>query len=120
FVATVSHELRTPLNAILGWVQMLQGETMARDRQMRALATIERNARSQAKLIEDLLDVSRIMSGTLQLSIEPVNVGAVVEQTIESIRLASEAKGIRLQTVLDSTASVLGDQQRLQQVVANL
>jgi light-regulated signal transduction histidine kinase (bacteriophytochrome)/ActR/RegA family two-component response regulator len=120
FVATVSHELRTPLNAILGWVQMLQAEGVPRERQLRALTTVERNARSQAKLIEDLLDVSRMLSGTLRLSVEPVNVGAVVEQIIESVRLAAEAKDIRLQTVLDSTASVLGDQQRLQQVVSNL
>ena len=120
FVAMVSHELRTPLNAILGWVQMLQSRTMPEDRQLRALSTVERNARSQAKLIDDLLDVSRIMSGTLKLSVEPVNVGAIVEQTVESVRLASEAKAITLQTVLDSTAAVIGDQQRLQQVVANL
>ena len=120
FVATVSHELRTPLNAILGWVQMLQTGTIAQERQQRALAIVERNARSQSKLIEDLLDVSRMMSGSLQLSVEPVHVSAIVEQTVESIRLASEAKQIRLQTVLDTTASVIGDPQRLQQVLANL
>ncbi len=120
FVATVSHELRTPLNAILGWVKMLQSAEMTRERQLRALSTVERNARSQAKLIEDLLDVSRILSGTLRLSVESVNVGHVVEQMLESIRLAADVKEIRLQAVLDSSASVLGDQQRLQQVVTNL
>ena len=120
FVATVSHELRTPLNAILGWVQVLQSGDLTRERQLRALSTVERNARSQAKLIEDLLDVSRMLSGTLRLSVESVNVSHVVEQMVESIRLAADAKDIRLQTVLDSSASVLGDQQRLQQVVTNL
>ena len=120
FVATVSHELRTPLNTILGWVQMLQTGDMTPDRQKRALETVERNARSQARLIEDLLDVSRILTGSLRLNVEPVNISAIVEQAIESMRPAADAREIRLQTVLDSTASILGDQQRLQQVVTNL
>ena len=120
FVATVSHELRTPLSAILGWVHMLKTGTLTEEREQKALDTVERNAKAQAKLIEDLLDVSRIMSGKLQLSVEPVNVGAIVEQTVESLRLASEAKNIRLEAVVDSSAAVLGDAQRLQQVVTNL
>ena len=120
FLATVSHELRTPLNAILGWTQMLRSGSISGERQARALETVERSARAQAKLIEDLLDVSRIMSGTLQLDVEPLQLASIIDQTTETLRPALEAKSIGMRTLLDSTATVLGDQQRLQQVVTNL
>jgi len=120
FLTTVSHELRTPLTAMLGWVQVLRNGNIPPEKRERALETIERNARAQGQLIEDLLDVSRIMSGKLKLAVEPVEVSAVVEQALESVRPAADAKGLRLQTALDSTSSVMGDAHRLQQVVWNL
>ncbi|WP_224244205.1 hybrid sensor histidine kinase/response regulator [Hyalangium gracile] len=120
FLATVSHELRTPLTAMLGWVQMLRSGMLTEDKRDRALATVERNARSQAQLIEDLLDVSRILAGKLKLEVEFVDVGSVVEAAMETVRPAAEAKGIRLQVALDSTCSIMGDAARLQQVVWNL
>jgi PAS domain S-box-containing protein len=120
FLATVSHELRTPLSAMLGWVQLLRTRRLPPDKQTQALETIERNARFQTQLIEDLLDVSRILSGKLRLEVEPVDVGQVVEQALETVRPAAEAKGIRLQTAIASGGRVMGDATRLQQVVWNL
>jgi PAS domain S-box-containing protein len=120
FLATVSHELRTPLTAMLGWVQMLRTGTLPDHKRQRALETVERNARAQAQLIEDLLDVSRIMSGKLKLEVETVEMHAIVEQALESVRPAADAKGIHLQAELDAAGSVLGDAHRLQQVVWNL
>lgn len=120
FLATVSHELRTPLNAMLGWVQMLRSGAVEEDRKERALETIERNARSQAQLIEDLLDMSRILAGKLRLELEPLDVAGVVGMSLESIRPAASAKGIRLAAALDSIGAVSGDAHRLQQVVWNL
>lgn len=121
FLSILSHELRTPLNAILGWSAMLRQRTLSQDKVLRALETIERNAKSQAQLIEDILDVSRIITGKLRLQVRPVNLVPVIESAIESVRLAAEAKSIRLQSVLDSQAGLLlGDANRLQQVVWNL
>ncbi|WP_445246188.1 hybrid sensor histidine kinase/response regulator [Microcoleus sp. OTE_8_concoct_300] len=121
FLSILSHELRTPLNAILGWSAMLRQRTLSEDKVLRALETIERNAKSQAQLIEDILDVSRIITGKLRLQVRPVNLVPVIESAIESVRLAAEAKSIRLQSVLDSQAGLLlGDANRLQQVVWNL
>lgn len=120
FLATVSHELRTPLTAILGWVQILRGGQLPEERRTRALETVERNAHAQAQLVEDLLDISRIMSGKLVLEVESVDLSAVVEAALESIRPAAAAKGIRLQPALDSIAQVMGDPTRLQQIVWNL
>jgi len=121
FLATVSHELRTPLNSILGWVVMLGENVLTEEKRVRAIATIERNARSQARLIEDLLDISRIISGKLRLSLSPVHPLGILEAALETVRPAAEAKGIRLQTVLDSFAGpILGDAERLQQVTWNL
>ncbi|MEG4628646.1 ATP-binding protein [Microcoleus sp. AR_TQ3_B6] len=121
FLSILSHELRTPLNAILGWSAMLRQRTLSQDKVLRALETIERNAKSQAQLIEDILDVSRIITGKLRLQVRPVNLVTVIESAIESVRLAAEAKSIRLQSVLDSQAGLLlGDANRLQQVVWNL
>jgi signal transduction histidine kinase/CheY-like chemotaxis protein len=120
FLATVSHELRTPLTAMLGWVQVLRNGNLPPEKRERALETVERNARAQGQLIADLLDVSRIISGKLKLDVGPVEVGHVVEQALESVRPAADAKGLRLQTALDSTGHVMGDAHRLQQVVWNL
>ncbi len=121
FLSILSHELRTPLNAILGWSTMLRQKNLSEDKVARALETIERNAKSQAQLIEDILDISRIITGKLRLRVRPVNLVPVIESAIESVHLAAEAKSIRLQSVLDSEAGpLLGDADRLQQVVWNL
>ncbi len=121
FLSILSHELRTPLNAILGWSAMLRQRTLSQDKVLRALETIERNAKSQAQLIEDILDISRIITGKLRLQVRPVNLVSVIESAIESVRLAAEAKSIRLQSRIDSQAGpLLGDANRLQQVMWNL
>lgn len=121
FLAVVSHELRTPLNAILGWVRMLRDNAVPEGRQGHALETIERNAKAQNQLIEDLLDVSRIVSGKLRLDVSPVDLQSVVERAIETVRPAAAAKNISLKPTLDPDASpVMGDADRLQQVVWNL
>jgi len=121
FLSTVSHELRTPLNAMLGWVQMLRSGKLNEATFARALEIIERNARSQNQLIEDLLDISRIISGKLRLQIRPVELTSVINAAIDSVRLAAEAKSIQLTCELDSsTGLVVGDSDRLQQVVWNL
>jgi PAS domain S-box-containing protein len=121
FLAVVSHELRTPLNAILGWVHMLQQGGLSDERRARALDTIERNARAQNQLIEDLLDVSRIVSGKLRLDVESVDLPEVIQRTIESLRPAVTAKTITLRQTIDPAACpVMGDPNRLQQVVFNL
>lgn len=121
FLATVSHELRTPLNAILGWAHMLRANKLDQTTQTRALETIERNAKSQAQLIEDILDVSRIVTGKLRLDVRPVELAAVVDAAIDAVRPAADAKGIRIETTLDPRAGpVSGDPNRLQQIVWNL
>ena len=121
FLATVSHELRTPLNAILGWARMLRTNRFDAETASQALETIERNARSQAQLIEDLLDVSRIITGKLRLDIRPVEPVAVINAAIDAVRPAAEAKNVRLKTVLDPWAGIVsGDPDRLQQVLWNL
>jgi signal transduction histidine kinase/ActR/RegA family two-component response regulator len=121
FLATVSHELRTPLNAIIGWLHMLRRGQLDDDTRARALETIERNAKSQAQLVEDLLDVSRMISGKLRLQMGVVDTASVINAAIDSVQLAANSKGIELQVTLDPTARhVLGDSNRLQQVVWNL
>ncbi|MBD1919470.1 MULTISPECIES: PAS domain S-box protein [Cyanophyceae] len=121
FLATVSHELRTPLNAMLGWATMLREKQLDDATQQRAIETIERNARAQNQLINDLLDVSRIITGKLRLDVRPVALVSVLEAAIDSIRPAAEAKGIRLQSLLDPAAGpISGDPDRLQQVFWNL
>jgi PAS domain S-box-containing protein len=121
FLATVSHELRTPLNAILGWSQLLRSGTTEAGELEHGLDTIERNARAQAQLIEDLLDISRIITGKLRLDVRPIELAPVVQAAVESVRPAAEAKGVRLQVVLDPKAGpISGDANRLQQVVWNL
>ncbi|MDP9151929.1 MAG: ATP-binding protein [Myxococcota bacterium] len=121
FLATVSHELRTPLNSILGWAVMLKERSLPEERQTRAIETIERNARAQNQLIEDLLDVSRIVSGKLRLDVEAVNLPQVVESAVEMVRPAATAKGIVLRVTVDPNAGpIMGDPGRIQQVVSNL
>lgn len=121
FLAVLSHELRSPLNPILGWSKLLQSRKLNETKTAQALATIERNAKLQSELIEDLLDVSRILQGKLSLNIHPVDLALTVEAAIETVSLAAIAKGIEIQTRLDSQMGpVLGDSSRLQQVVWNL
>jgi signal transduction histidine kinase len=121
FLATVSHELRTPLTAIIGWAHMLRQQGLDEPTALRGLETIERNAKAQAQLIEDLLDVSRIVTGKLRLSIAPVDLASVVNAAVDSVQLAAESKGIRFEVALDPPArQVSGDAARLQQVVWNL
>lgn len=121
FLATVSHELRTPLNAILGWSQMLASNKFDQTETARAVATIYRNARSQAQLIEDILDVSRIITGKLRLEPRPVALAPVVQTAVETLRPAIEAKNIRLQMKLDFEPRMINaDPDRLQQVFWNL
>ena len=120
FLATMSHELRTPLNAIVGWAHLLQTGTVAAAQVPKALETIERNARIQARLIEDMLDLARIEQGKLVLSVGPTELVRVVEAALEAVQPAAELKGIRLQPVLDSHATIVGDADRIQQVAWNL
>lgn len=121
FLATVSHELRTPLNAILGWATILQHSNLAVDLIAKALEAIERNARSQAQLIEDLLDVSRITSGKMRLEVRPTELISLIKTAVNSVQHAADAKEIRLQMMLDPTVSqIQGDETRLQQVIWNL
>jgi PAS domain S-box-containing protein len=121
FLATLSHELRTPLSAILGWSQMLR-QPAARPGDLRhGLEIIERNARMQTQLIEDLLDMSRIASGQIRIDVGPVRPAAVIELALDTVRAAADAKGIELRAALDPAAGpVSGDPGRIQQVVWNL
>src|SRR5688500_16080015 len=121
FLATISHELRNPLNAILGWAHMMRAGNLTQANVERAVETIYRNAQSQAQLVSDLLDVSRIISGKLRLEMRAVDLLFIVHAAIDSIRPAADAKGITLQTLLDPAAGpISGDADRLQQIVWNL
>jgi PAS domain S-box-containing protein len=121
FLATLSHELRTPLTAILGWARLLQTNDFDQAVMTRALETIERNARAQNQLIDDLLDTSRIITGKLRLDVRSVDLADVITAAADAVRPAADAKAIRLQTLLDPQAGpVSGDPDRLQQVVWNL
>ncbi len=121
FLATVSHEMRTPLTAMLGWVQLLRSGTLSPDTVPQALETIERNARAQAKLIDDLLDMSRILSGRLRLDMQQVQPVEIVEAAISAAEPAATAKRIRLVSKLDPNTGLLtGDPIRLQQIIWNL
>lgn len=121
FLATLSHELRTPLTAMLGWTRMLRMDMLDEATAAHALETVERNARVQAQLIEDLLDVSRIITGKLRLDVRPMQLLPVIEAAIDSVRPAADAKNIELQAMLDPLAGLVsGDANRLQQIVWNL
>ena len=121
FVATLSHELRTPLHAILGWTQILKNKADDPRTVERGLEVIERNARAQSQMISDLLDMSRIVSGKMRLEVAPVDLAAVIEGAVESVRLAADAKGLHLVEAIDRSTGVLtGDPDRLRQVVWNL
>lgn len=121
FLAVLSHELRTPLNPIIGWIQLLRKGTLDDRTTAIALETIERNAKLQTQLIEDLLDISRILQGKLALKLDAVDLAATIEAAKETVRLAAEAKSIAIQTELEpTTRSLLGDANRLQQVIWNL
>jgi PAS domain S-box-containing protein len=121
FLATASHELRTPLNAIMGWARMLQMGQLDQITLRRAIDTIERNARAQVRLIEDILDGSRIITGQLHLEIRPLDMTTLVAAALDAVRPAAEAKRIALTTDVDPAAArIVGDPDRLQQVVWNL
>jgi PAS domain S-box-containing protein len=121
FLATLSHELRTPLNAILGYARMIRSGLVVGERQRRAVETIERNAQSLTQIVEDVLDVARIVSGKIRLNVQTVDVSAVVRDAVEAVLPAANARGVRLQTVPDEPgARIAGDPERLQQVIWNL
>lgn len=121
FLATVSHELRTPLTAILGWSRLLEGGTLDDTVTQQAVETIWRNAKAQAQIVDDILDVSRIITGNLYLDLHPLKVVPVVENAINVVRPTADAKGIKIEKYFDSTpAMISGDANRLQQVVWNL
>jgi PAS domain S-box-containing protein len=121
FLATLSHELRTPLTSILGWASMIKTGEVEGANAARAIETIERNARSQARLIDDLLDVSRIITGNLRLELNPLNLAPIVEAAVDALRPTADAKGVRLKTHFGkSSCLVRGDGNRLRQVIWNL
>ena len=122
FLATLSHELRTPLNAILGWTQLIRKDAIARpDDLQRGMEVIERNARAQVRLIDDLLDLSRIMSGRFRLDVQQVSLAEIVRGALDSIEPAAQTKGVRLESVLDPRSVIVSaDPARLQQVFWNL
>jgi signal transduction histidine kinase/ActR/RegA family two-component response regulator len=121
FLATVSHELRTPLTAILGWSRMLQGGSLETDMATRAIETIKRNAKVQAQIIDDILDVSRIITGNLYLELHPIELPPVLESAINVVRPTAEAKGIQIEVDFEpEPVAVSGDSNRLQQVFWNL
>ena len=121
FLATLSHELRTPLNAMLGWVTILRARKQLDEEMNQGLQAIDRNARVQAQIIDDLLDMSRIISGKMRLDVQQIDLSAVVLEAIDTMRASASAKGVRLQTVIDPlNASVSGDPNRLQQIFWNL
>src|SRR6185503_404175 len=121
FLATLSHELRTPLNAVLGWTRVLRTARVEPQTQARALETIERNAHAQARLIEDLLEISRIVTGKLRIQVQTADLAAIVDAAVEVVQPAATAKRIRLTSEINvRPAFTSGDPDRLQQVVWNL
>jgi signal transduction histidine kinase/ActR/RegA family two-component response regulator len=121
FLATLSHELRTPLSSVLGWVDVLLSKTPETSDARRGLEAIARNARAQAKLIEDLLDMNGIVSGKIRLDVQPIELASIVEAALDSIRPSAEAKTIIVRKTIDPNAApVFGDRNRIQQVVWNL
>ena len=121
FLATLSHELRTPLNAILGYARMLRAGILPEEKRTRAVETIERNGQSLTQIVEDVLDISRIVAGKLRLNVQPVDLAEVVGHAVEALQPTADLKGVVLQSVLDPNAGpVAGDPERLQQVAWNL
>ncbi|MGV3533329.1 MAG: PAS domain-containing hybrid sensor histidine kinase/response regulator [Chthoniobacteraceae bacterium] len=121
FLATLSHELRTPLQSISGWVQILQAGDLAEGELAQGLDVISRNAKAQQRIIEDLLDMSRILSGKVRLDVQRIELGTVLEAALEAVRPAAQAKGIKLRAMIDPVGTlVAGDPQRMQQVFWNL
>jgi len=121
FLATVSHELRTPLTAILGWSQMLASGNLDEQESKRAVETISRNARAQREIIDDLLDISRIITGKLRLEVRSMEMGRIIEAVVEGVRPAADARNIHLHTAIDpETGPISGDPDRLQQIIWNL
>ena len=121
FLATMSHELRTPLTSILGWSRLLQSNQLNDTEKERAIQVIQRNAEAQSKLIEDLLDVSRIITGKLKIEVQPVSFASITEGVINSLRPAVDARQLQLETSIDPAAGpILGDPARLEQIVTNL
>ena len=121
FLAVLSHELRTPLNAIVGYSRLLRGNILSGEKATRGLETLERNATWLTQIVEDVLDVSRIVSGKIRLDVQPVELPLIVENAVATVQPAADAKGVRLQTVIDpGVGLVSGDPGRLQQVVWNL
>jgi PAS domain S-box-containing protein len=121
FLATLSHELRTPLNAIFGYARMLHSGTLPAEKQRRAVAVVERNATALNKIVEDVLDVSRIISGKTRLHVQPVTLSSVVEQAVATVHPTADVKGVRLQFAADEPIGPMsGDPDRLQQVIWNL
>jgi signal transduction histidine kinase/CheY-like chemotaxis protein len=121
FLASLSHELRTPLNAILGYARMLRSGIIAPEKKDKAVETIERNATSLTQIVEDVLDISRIVSGKIRLNVQPVEFPTVVRNAIDAIAPAAEARGVRIETVIDpESGPISGDPERLQQVLWNL
>jgi signal transduction histidine kinase/CheY-like chemotaxis protein len=121
FLASLSHELRTPLNAILGYSRMLRSGIVAPDKKQKAIDTIERNATSLTQIVEDVLDISRIVSGKLRLNVQAVEFPEIVRSAMDAIAPAADAKGVRIETVLDPHAApISGDPERLQQILWNL
>lgn len=120
FLAILSHELRTPLNPILGWSQLLLNGQLPESQIAKAAEIINRNAQLQTQLIEDILDISRIIRGKLKLQVIPVNLVTIIDNSLDTIRLAAQAKSIAIETDLEEIGSVRGDSRRLQQIVGNL
>jgi signal transduction histidine kinase/CheY-like chemotaxis protein len=120
FLITVSHELRTPLNGILGWAQLLRAGKLNQEKADMAITTIERNAKAQAQLVDDLLDVSRMITGKLHLELRLLNLASLIMSGVDSVRHAAEVKNIELHTYLAHVEPILGDQNRLQQIAWNL
>ncbi len=121
FLATLSHELRTPLNAVIGWSRMLSSGRLDGDSSKHALEVIERNAWAQKQIIEDILDVSRVITGKLQLNLSPVDLVTVVDAALDAMRPAMEAKEIKIETIIDASLRMIsGDADRLQQIIWNI
>lgn len=121
FLATLSHELRTPLNAIIGWMQLLRSGNMNQSQISKALEVIYRNAQAQNQLIEDLLDVSRIIRGTMKLKLQPVNLIEIISASLDTVNPGAESKKIQIKTQFEAQIiTVNGDAERLQQVFWNL